>query len=113
MKTLHMRVLSALVMTVLACSSVHYVPLRTPSRALAARSVESVEVLFAARPLRNAEDIAMIRGWGSGGTVDFAVRRIREAAAAAGLDGVHSIQCATPGTVSEGRCDGVGFIYIK
>jgi hypothetical protein len=42
-----------------------------------------------------------------------AITMLKEAAAKDGADGVHSVKCAAPGTVAEGACTGIAFVYKK
>lgn len=39
------------------------------------------------------------------------IEEMKRLAASRGLDGVHTVRCAAPGTVGAATCDGIGFVY--
>ncbi len=39
------------------------------------------------------------------------IEEMKRLAAVRGLDGVHTVRCAAPGTVGSATCDGIGFVY--
>lgn len=70
------------------------------------QSSESIEVLLDAAPSRPFKVVGEIAS--SSGSSTHSIEAMREAAAAAGLDGIYWIDCTSP---CSGRCTAKGFVY--
>jgi hypothetical protein len=107
-----------LVMTLALCGcgySVRYTRTQTQAR-VEHHTPAEIEIFLDATPARPVENIGILRAhrsiWGNADTGE-AINALRDSAAQSGLDGVHSVVCSGPGRVSDGTCEGVGFLYKK
>jgi hypothetical protein len=80
------------------------------------KAAAKIEIFFPDQPpTRPYEDVGLINAhnYNVNYSMSAMMEKLKQAAGERGLDGVRDFECASPGTVGQGTCQGKGFIYAN